>query len=172
MRKNTRRSKSAGGVTINPVPLPVRDVDNSARQPFHADASFVLEAARDRGEKSFRFQISPTELVVVPKGKRGIIEYFSCRCELQPGQRVNEVRLVTFVNGFELAQYIVPTPQGQLPSESPSLGVPIVEVFAASQMIREYADPGTGIRFMVKRSPSSGVAGCSALISGYFVNLP
>ena len=172
MKKNQRRSKSAGGVTISPVPLPVRDVDNPARQPFHADASFVMEAADDRGENSFRFQISPTELVVVPKGKRAIIEYFSFRCELQPGQRVNEVRLITFVNGFQLAQYIVPTPQGQLPSEFSSLGVPIVEVFAASQMIREYADPGTGIQFMVKRNPSSGVAGCSALISGYFVNLP
>jgi hypothetical protein len=68
MKKTQRRSKSAGGVTISPVPLPVRDVDNPARQPFHADASFVMEAADDRGENSFRFQISPTELVVVPKG--------------------------------------------------------------------------------------------------------
>jgi hypothetical protein len=139
-------------VNIVNTPLPVREVVNPANEPFQAEISFSIPD----GSSSETFT-----LAVVPAGKRLVVEYATILAEVPSGKM--GARITTTAAGQYAAHHLVLTEQG------PVYGTP---TFVASQTMRVYADPGTGVTGIVVRSDTAGTFGGLMTISGYFVDVP
>ena len=143
----------AGTINVgNPEanPLPVRDVDNPARQPVH----FAASCSVVKGGTCQRV------IYVVPAGKRFVIEYASMEASLSD-DRTPLMRISTTVGGQEVRHFL------SIPPSVPGLGLPT----SIGQQVRLYADPGTGVLVSGTVLDSAGTALFSFTISGYLVNV-
>jgi hypothetical protein len=130
------------------APVPGRDVDNPARQPFQRSMSFPA---------SF----------TVPSGKRLVIEVFSARVSFPEPCRLSDLYLVTVTGGQTAFYYHSPT------TIEPVL---LPRAVVVNQQTRIYADPGTSVTVNAERACFLGgtfddYIG-TATISGYLVDVP
>ena len=147
-------------VNTTASPVPVRDVDNPARQPFHAEAvgGFADGASTTGG------LLIPT----VPAGKRLVIEHVSAFGTMLPTQKViNGGSDVIWADPFStlIVQYHWHS-QGSNADGSR-------DYFVASQLVRFYANPGA-LRCFAERNSVAGANPDSVTftISGYLVDCP
>ena len=125
-----------------------------------------------RFSETFRFSIAPNvsiggaELMVVPAGKRLVVEHASGQCIAPPGQ---------FISKFEIGIY------GTLPKRSevfivasfvasdPALG----NIYAASSPVKFYVDAGYTVQVLAWRGTvATGSVGCSFNYSGSLIDQP
>ena len=155
---------AAQSVIVANTPLPVRDVDNPASQPFQISGLTTIGP----------FDTSSTiELFTVPAGKRLVIEYATVYAGAGEGNKMVafiSTKLITTPDPNDspfVAHSLLMTEQG-------TINDPVT--FAASQPMRVYADPGTKVLGIVARTADAadGTSTLSATItiSGYFINLP
>lgn len=135
------------------APLPTRDTDNAARQPFqNYFATFDLSSGS--GSSTF----------TVPSGKELVAEFFSFIVGLPQasGQSVSCV-IATTVGGNAGYFYFIPS----------TTGIPIGggNYINMNQAARFYADPGTSVTLSCTRN-GSGASTASATLSGYLINVP
>jgi hypothetical protein len=140
------QAASTGVIVTNTFnkPVPERDFDNPARQPFQ----YTLSPSS--GSSS-----SASDTYQVPAGKRLVIEYYSAQLTQYPSGGYAYMYLTTTVNG-QLAYYKVIPPQATT--------VP------TNQMTRIYADPGSTVAALVTQSSGTSCGG-TLILSGYFVNV-
>jgi hypothetical protein len=144
-------ASSANTVKIDSTnPVLTRDVDNPARQPFST---------------SLVFNVNDSSVLIVPEGKRLVIDYISGECFVSPGQTVTllaNVHLGSFTN-----PHILP-----MVSHGPDqFGT--TEHLVVSQQVRMYAD--LFVEFRARKNEI--LAGptnpqINMTVSGYLVNLP
>ena len=130
------------------APVPSRDVDNPARQPFQRSMSFP---------SSF----------TVPGGKRLVIEVFSARVSFPEPCRLSDLYLITVTEGQSAFFYHSPT------TIEPVLRPRAVVV---NQQTRIYADPGTSVTVNAERACYPGgtfddYTG-TVTVAGYLVDVP
>ncbi len=145
-----------GSVNIgNPAasPVPVRDVDNPARQPFQWP--FVWSVAPGSFD-----EFSP--FVTVPAGKRLVIETISVQATADVVSHIR-IRIQTTADGQLSGHFIDVANRG---------GAAGLTNFHGTHAVRIYADPGSSVRFGAGRNDSSGFVSVEAAISGYFVDVP
>ncbi len=143
---------AVGNTEANPVPI--RDVDNPARQPFQTVGGGQLPALTCGS--SFTF--------AVPANKRLVIEFASANVRIQAIGQIAEVGIQTTVGLNLSGPYRVPLNRtGTVGSE---------ERFEGSQQMRVYHDTGTVFVGFGRTIPCAGIADFSVSISGYLVDLP
>ena len=109
-------------------------------------------------------QASADDSFVVPESKRYVIEFITAVLTVQIGQKA----VVTFfvqTAGVEPPGFVhslVLVPQGTFTGD----------VFAACQLVRLYADPGSTVLFQLARSNTSGVASGNISVTGYLEDVP
>ncbi|HVF87004.1 MAG TPA: hypothetical protein VM866_05410 [Pyrinomonadaceae bacterium] len=132
-------------------PLPVRDVDNPARQPVHSGGFCGGNGCQ-------------TTLYTVPAGKRFVIEYVSMFAEMPVGE-VAFCRLDTFIEG-RLVRH-------RLSMTAPAAAFDINPGASLGQQVRLYADAGTTVTAVGSYSGTVGVdGGFTFSVSGYLVDVP
>lgn len=135
-------------------PVPARDVDNPAREPFQR----FLVGQVDDGEINAGDSVSFS----VPAGKRLVIEYVSLLGVVPAGQKLR-VKIDAFAGGPGSHQLTLSN-EGSFQAGR--------DDYKASHLTRIYADPGTDVFLRVARNSTSGVAGINASVSGYLVDVP
>jgi hypothetical protein len=158
---------SANTVKVDPTnPLPVRDMDNPARQPFTAS----FEASFERGRID---AIAAPHISVVPAGKRLVIENVSALVRLPPGEKLvaTEVSTIRNINHnpvFNSGVWLGSNFQGTLGA--------VEDWFIASQAVRLYADSSEGglgeVSLKFTRAGFGDDTHINATISGYLVDVP
>src|SRR5258705_4017509 len=140
-------------------PLPMRDVENPARQPFQADVPSA-------GEFPDGMFVTLPMITTIPAGKRLVIEQVSVLGAMIKGQRMVTTGLHINNGGNNVQHFLAITPQGS--------GGCCRDVFVASQQVRLYADPGTIVYGFASRDVNTGFANAavSFSISGYLVDVP
>lgn len=139
-------------------PVPVRDVDNPARQPFDG---FINVSIPD----GFDFGFAELDYRAVPDGKRLVIEHVSALTSLPGGQKVIDIQLDTFRHGFAwLGADFKVTTEG-------------FDRFITSQPVRLYADSGATVgrapvSVQVRRGGFAGSGQSFVSIRGYVVDVP
>ena len=136
------------------APLPTRDVDNAARQPFQR---FLVDQINP-GESNAGSRISFT----VPEGKRLVIEYVSFIGVVPTGQKLR-VKVDAHAGGIG-SHHLTLTNEGTFQGGT--------EDVKASQLTHFYADPGTDVFIGVARNSVNGTVGINASVSGYLVDVP
>lgn len=137
-------------------PLPVRDVNNPAYQPFQTEAVFFFTQGHD--------VVSGTLPVTVPAGKRLVVEHASAHVQLPVGQRMN-IWVSAGPNADEFTRiWLVVTWQmtNELGNE---------DTLVASQPLRLYAQNGDRVQVAGFRSSSIGGGQVIFDIAGHFVDL-
>src|SRR5213083_3739953 len=113
-------------VNTTASPVPVRDVDNPARQPFEAQGmGGFADGASTTGDIT---------IATVPAGKRLVIEYVSMVGAMPLGERI--LLAGTKDDGT------VDDPVVTVPTESGTNADGTLDYFIASQLVRVYMDPG------------------------------
>lgn len=139
-------------------PVPVRDVDNPARQPFDGSISVLI---RD----GFDFGFVELDTSAVPAGKRLVIEHVSAFTSLPSGQKVVSILLRTLGHGEAwLGADFRATTHG-------------FDRFITSQPVRLYADSGATVgrapvSALIVRDGDAGSGQLFVSISGYLVDVP
>ena len=143
-------------------PLPVRDVDNPARQPFQATLEEPPVGA-------------PPRVVTVPAGKRLVIEYVSANViagDLQCGAPPRYA-LTTTAAGVAQAHFFYPEFTGNVGSAGN-----VSRRYGLSQQTRIYADPNTQLAldigvdsFPVCSFLNLGIGESGLHISGHLVDM-
>ena len=139
-------------VNLPSTPVPVREVNNPAIQPFQAAGFYPFTGQGSGGVIT---------LFTVPNGKRLVIEYATAQGQLPMGAKLQGF-ITTTVGGVTAEHQLVMIDQGVLAGSV---------VFAAAQPMRLYADPGTTVLADVGRDPFTGGGGVAVTISGYFIEL-
>ena len=135
--------------------VPMFGTDNPAFQAFQKSATLSTSALT-----------GGVNITTVPAGKRLVIEFVSVNVRLlRPWVPVNTVTITSTVAGVFAAHRLVLFGQG-----FDDFGN--VQVSAAAQQVRLYADPGTIVTGFLTRSGNVGFATVNFEISGYFVDLP
>lgn len=134
-------------------PLPVRNVDNPANQPYQKAFPFLIQQGSNFADQAF----------AVPVGKRLVIEYVSGQFEISTGQ-LPVVTIVTFINGEQFTHFVVLN----------RLGVSggILDKFVIGQPLTLYADPQSTVAIALSRNAVDGIAQGSVAVSGHFVDVP
>jgi hypothetical protein len=139
-------------------PLPVRDVDNPARQPFQEHRTIYIADGTYSNSVDF---------TMVPANKREVIEFVSVLGLMPPGQSLRRVGItvgdnsLTYSIGFE--------PRGPCPN---LIGNGLCSIFEGSQQVRLYQNAYHTPQFFGIRSDTAGTAQIDVEISGYFVDIP
>ena len=134
------------------APVFVRNVDNPARHAFQGSVTFDIP-------DNF-IGVCPT-LATVPIGKRMVIQYVTARVTLPGGEKIDEIRLRTTVNGVEAFHDLNVEPTG------------VLNRFRVAQSVQVYADPSALVELCVSRDLAAGLAPVnSATISGYLIDMP
>jgi hypothetical protein len=137
------------------TPLPVRDVDRPAAQPFHYQGTLTWVTG-------FLFaNADGTQNFVVPSGKRLVIEFVSLQSGVPTGDKVMFARLDTTVSSLVLSL----TDAG--------VGGDHNEIFTATHRVFTIIDGGTTVTPTAYCGDAiDGCAGGTVLISvsGYLVN--
>jgi hypothetical protein len=138
------------------TPLPVRDVDNPARQSFQRELDPLVPSG----------SFSASDSLTVPAGKRFVIEFASASIDTTAGTKM-WVRIQTTSSGVGLSYSLLPQLQG-------NFGADGSDFLLASQPMKLYADPGTQVTVVV--NVLGGVAntntGAAVSLSGYLVVVP
>jgi hypothetical protein len=129
--------------------LPVRDVDNPAKEPFQASASLVLPFGQ-----TFGFQ----NIIVVPVGKVLVIEDISVDARLTGVDKLISVALFTGGANY----YLHPNDEG-----TDEFGR---RVYTTSQHVRLYFTQGNVVGGYATRNPATGQPDVNFSIFGYFVD--
>jgi hypothetical protein len=147
--KATAYSSPVTVTNTSAQPVPNRDQDNPAQQPFQATASTVVAAT------GYVFNVP---LYTVPAGKRAVIEYLSGsgNCNAQAG--VGMVTLNTLVGGIG----------GYYNAGVQSVGDCN---WIVNLPLRAYADPGTVVTANIW-SFQTTTAAATLTVSGHLVNIP
>ncbi|HEX9422473.1 MAG TPA: hypothetical protein VF899_04470 [Pyrinomonadaceae bacterium] len=135
-------------------PVPVRDVDNPARQPFTAQFSVFIPNGYDHGLE---------DMSDVPAGKRVVIEHISALTRLPSGQKVEALVVLTIGSG-----------QTYLGAELKTT-IDGLDQFITSQPVRLYVDHVSSppaLRVVVYRDGVAGDGGSTVNINGYLVDVP
>ena len=133
-------------VNTDARPVPTRDVDNPAREPFQAFVPTFNES-------------TPPTLFAVPEGKRAGVEYASITCSDPNLGQVATGVLQTHTGGVT-APHLIP------------LHATGGGTFSGAEATRAYADAGTFIS-MLARNYTTGTYSCfDGAISGYLVKVP
>lgn len=128
-------------------PVPVRDVDNPARQPFSSSQNaFFSPGSRD----------AIFDLPLPPSGKQLVIESVTVNALIPTGQNLWSAS----INHNPL----IIVPQGDVGSGN--------DAFTASQQFRLYVTSQGSITFIVSRNSSTGSGVVQGTISGYLVDMP
>jgi hypothetical protein len=137
---------------VNPAtsPVPTRDVDNAARQPFQA---FLLCGFNGIGFCSDTF--------TVPAGKRLVIEFMSGTQALPTSEKAIWVQINVQNSGTSVAHQFPLT----LTSDDG-----VNASFVGAHQTRLYADPSTTVEMDCLESGMSQGA-CGASISGYLIDV-
>jgi hypothetical protein len=145
---DSQQQTASTSVTVtNPAtkPVPERDIDNPARQPFQ----YTLSPSS--GTSS-----SATASYKVPAGKHLVIEYYSAQLTQYPSGGYAYMYLTTTAHGNTAYYKVIP---------------PSASTAPLNQLTRIYADPGSTVAAQVVQSSGSSSGG-SLILSGYFVNAP
>jgi hypothetical protein len=134
--------------TANPVL--VRSVDDAVRQIFQKQVDLIW-ADGTYGQNTF---------FSVPSGKRLVIEHVSAIAH-DLGQHPTMFRVTTFAGGQQVIHFLVSSSQGESGRQ-----------FVASQQMRIYADPGTGVVVGADREFNTGTGTATISVSGYLVDVP
>ena len=137
-------------INTEAMPAKVRDVDNPARQPVHAEAN----CSDDEGSAC------ETVIFAVPAGKRLVIEYASMGARVSDVQ-VSRMGIRTTVGGQEILHRLPPTPPAPAVNSSTSTG----------EQLRLYADPGTSVSVVGAGTDSNGTGDFFFTISGHLVDV-
>ena len=129
------------------APLPVRDVDNPARQPFFASAIYSISSGSGVS--------GVIQLYQVPAGKRAVVETVEV---------LNAELSATFGQSARIFMTTGGSPAG-IDFAEPN-GLP------ATYQTRIYADPSTLLNYQVLVVGSTSAVNGSVTITGYLVNLP
>jgi hypothetical protein len=139
---------------INPTsnPVPVRDVDNAARQPFQSHIQCSLNGT------------SACEgTMTAPIGKELVIEFVSIDLFADSGVLAYPPRLAVSQGGSQ-ELYFFPLPQ-QIDDGSEA-------VFVGVHQTRLYVAPSGEVQLHCALSRSVSLGACNATISGYLVEVP
>lgn len=155
----------AGTVNLaNPgtSPLPVRDVDHPARNPFQKQI--------DAHITPLSYWTQESVPITIPPGKRFVMEHVSAKAIVPIGQKLH-MTVVTRFNDALTSQALIAVPQGT----TASLGNK--DVFTASQLLKAYAGgnnavPDEAIVVYAERDGEFGDALISFSLSGYFIDVP
>jgi hypothetical protein len=139
-------------VVVN-TPAEVIPVSINEPEPFQAAANVTQLSGANAGVLTF-----PT----VPAGKRLVIEYVTASGQVPPGQFVELLNVsTTSGNGAVTHNLLV---FAQPPAGNGDT------VARAAQQVKLYANDGTSVKVIFRRSSPAGVAFFGATISGYLVN--
>lgn len=139
---------------INPTssPIPVRDVDNPARQPFQSHIQCSLDGTN-----------SCEGTLTAPSGKELVIEYISMDLFADSGVMAYPPRLTVPQAGSQ-EPYFFPLPQ-QIDDGSEV-------VFVGVHQTRLYVVPSGEIQLHCAVSHSVSLGACDVTISGYLADVP
>jgi hypothetical protein len=149
-------------VVIVNTPLPVREVDKPANQPFQAYISLHLDLT----------ETSKSDFFSVPAGKRLVIEFVSVIGSAASGDKMI-ASITTTLNLNGGSGPIVTAQHNLVMIEQGPINDPMN--FTAAQPMRVYADPVTDVHANIARTnPTSGTSTASATItiSGYLIDVP
>jgi hypothetical protein len=122
-----------------------------AVQRFQKELEIPLADGSTFGDEGF----------AVPSGKALVIETVSVRANIPNGQRLL-AGLITDSGGEQATYHF-----------APPLGFAIgLDILAATQVTRIYADPGSTVEVLVSRSGNSGAAQVWVSLSGHLVDVP
>jgi hypothetical protein len=143
---------------VNPTtqPVPIRDVDNPAFQPFVFNLCGPPSLAGPCPSNSFTI---PSVTVTGQPVRRFVLEYMSGGCGLGTGSFFDRIAVVTSANGGSASYQVIPIFAG---TNGP------LTVFSFAQQLRGYADPATDARLELA-STGVGIAQCDVTVSGYLV---
>ncbi len=148
-------SVSTVNVNVTNIPLPVRDVENPARQPVQ----FGLCTEQGGAVTCFYNTLgSFSDSYTVPHGKRLVIEYIGGHCGIAPETTYYELAVETTVGG-NLGHYGIPCMPAAGDSNSPNR--------TAGQQTRIYADPDTTVRLRLH----SDFGDATVFLSGYTITI-
>jgi hypothetical protein len=154
---NVVNTPNVNVVNTTASPVPVRDVDNPARQPFQAQVvgGRVADGASTTGD---------IPITTVPAGKLLIIDYVSVFGRILSGQKLNHVSVINSTVQYGGLQI---SPQGSNADGSR-------DYFVASQLVRmDFSH--SGVVSVLGERDSNLVENPSSVtftISGYFVDCP
>jgi hypothetical protein len=139
-------------IVVNPPDAPVPVVVQN-NEPFHR----FLVGTMAPGV----FNMGDTLAIVVPAGKRLVIETVSAIVTTIAGQNVR-IRADAYALGMFGAHHLTVSPE-PWQSEVDHKGI---------QSLRMYADPGSTVYIRVARDQGAGTAEVNASISGHLINVP
>ena len=151
---NTPTVNLASGTTVNVAassPIPVSFT--TQLDPFQNAASTTESGTN----------VSTLNVATVPAGKRLVIEFVSMTGQVPPGQHVEIMELTTSngLGGISHAFVIHPQPDAVIGDA----------LFRANQSLRLYANAGTQVTALFRRSSTAGSANYLVTISGYLVDM-
>ncbi len=136
------------------APVPVRDVDETAREPMHAGIDLKIKDQTG---------CSP---LTVPAKKRLVIEHISARLFITPSGKKGDLSTFHKTNGVGLTHYHLPT---FLALQNELFGVN-GDAYIVSEPTKLYVDPGT--EFYACAFGNLATVTGDVAVSGYFVNVP
>jgi hypothetical protein len=139
---------------INPTnsPVPVRDVDNAARQPFQSHIQCSLDGTN-----------SCDGTITAPSGKELVIEFVSIDLFADSGVMAYPPNLAVPQNGSQEVYFFPLALQIDDGSEA---------VFVGAHQTRLYAAASGEVQLHCAVAQSVSLGACNATISGYLVDLP
>lgn len=160
------------GLLIIAAPLAANAQTKDQRNESATNAAGIVEqsetvAAVDPGPGFKPFQtvtfftqqpgvaLSPVSIVIVPAGKRLVIEFINYTGQVPAGQRVVAFNLAAFGGAYSF-----------LVNEQPAMSNGDV-IFRAAQQLRLYVE-NSAVQTLVVRSSAVGTATYQVAISGYF----
>jgi hypothetical protein len=155
-------NQSSLNVNVLNTPLPVRDVENPARQPFNTVKQFSFFFDVDSGFVPFGES--------VPSDKQAVLEYVTAECRVPSGQKPSIQITQIAPNGNFVAEIANPilTYQATVPFGPAATH----DIYHSSDQVRLYLPPGTQIYLSALRNPATGIGLCTVYLSGYLVNMP
>jgi hypothetical protein len=138
-----------------PATLPVRDLDNPARQPVQFTTSVSFAAGQQFATTSDAF--------IVPAHKRLVIEMVTGEIFVPTNQELR-VGMITIADGVRGKHRLI--------FATRSFSNISQDILSAFLPLRAYADAGTEVLFEIQRSSSTGISGVAEItMSGYLVNI-
>jgi len=150
--RNRQRPHDVNVVNPTSSPVPIRDVDNAARQAFQSHVQCSLNGSN-----------ACEGTITAPSGKKLVIEFVSISLFADSGAMAYPPRLSIQAGGNQEVYFFSLPKQIDDGSEV---------VFATTQQTRLYADASGEIQLHCALSEAVSLGSCTATISGYLVDLP